>query len=122
MVNGLYFFRTLSLKSCKALFTYSKCANLLSSVYFLPLLIVIRLYVLFLTDRVSQDRMAHLDPEEFQAVTELKYETLQTTSLHQFTDRLNGLKLKKRANKYKQTFFFLYRVKEDSQEVQAFQV
>lgn len=51
--------------------------------------------------------MAHLDPEEFQAVTELKYETLQTTSLHQFTDRLNGLKLKKEQTNINKPFFSL---------------
>ncbi len=52
------------------------------------------MYVLFLTDRVFQDRMVPQDPKEFQAVTEPKYETIQTSISCLFTS-----KTLKRANK-----------------------
>lgn len=65
------------------------------------------MYVLFLTHRVFQDRMAPQDPKEFQAVMEPKYETIQTCISCLFSS-----KTFKRANKHK--LFFFARVKEDS--------
>lgn len=55
--------------------------------------IVISMYVLFLTDRVSPDWMAPQDPEEFLAVTEPKYDPNKNIlPVH----RLVKLKLKKK--------------------------
>ncbi len=39
------------------------------------------MYVLFLTDRVFQDRMAPQDPKEFQAVTEQSMKQFKQVSL-----------------------------------------